>query len=170
MVKYTKRTRYGSLHQRALMVDRDIMSLNRRHLSTEEIQGIVQPIFPEAIFIGNGRQKVVFAIPFRKSSAVLKVIKNTARMQHYLRPYIILGETSRKRNLSFLKHYWNTQVCILQKKADPVDPSNEDQMRQVRRLRKRCWMLCDLRLDNLGVINGKVKILDASVKRSWGHQ
>jgi len=166
VVHFTPRKRFPLILKKAEKIDEQILALSRTRLSPKQIDPIVFSVFPKAIRLGIGAQKIAYKIMSGKRELALKIVKNTSRMFLYIKPYLISGKSSKQRNHSYLKHYWATKACILQKIAEPVDNKDEKQKHQIRKLRrKHKSKLCDLRLCNLGLVSGRVKILDASVKR-----
>ena len=170
MIFLTTRKRFHRLLAKAELIDERLTLLGKRKLSLEDVKMITQEVLPQALYIGHGAAKVAFLIltPGSRGTrqVVLKVIKNASRMEAYLRPYLITGSSPKMRNYYFLKHYWATKYCILQKFAGKVDKNQPEQKIQMRKIRKRFHgALTDLRDCNLGLDYGKVKIIDALCRR-----
>jgi len=139
----------------------------RKRLSVKYIKEEVLTSFPKAEYIGKGAAKVVFRITFNgEHDLALKVVKQPERMPRYIRPYDISGNSQKERNHSFVKHYFATQTCILTRYADPINIHSPIHLEQVRKLRRKYKHThSDLRYCNFGLVDGKVKILDAGRRK-----
>ena len=162
---FTMRRRFPLLLAKARQIDEAMKVLvsGKKRVTKEQIDVIVRDKIPSAKLLGSGAAKVAYQVTFdKKRILVLKVIKNLTKMAFYIEPYLRAGKSQKERNHYFLKHYWATEACILQKFAGQVDVNCIDHVRQVRKIRKKFnGILTDLRTVNLGVDIDKVKIIDA---------
>jgi hypothetical protein len=166
---FTNKMKSPPILRKAEIIDTQLFNklqeLGRKRVPADIITSVVKNIFPNSKYLGKGVSKLAFQITFGgRRNFVLKVVKDAAKMASYTKPYEISGKSQKARNHSYLKHYWATQFCILQKYAEEVDESNPEQMKQVLKLKRKFkTKLYDLKVSNLGVENGKVKILDACI-------
>jgi hypothetical protein len=163
---YTTKKRFKKIFDKALQIDQAILSSDTRaRIPDDFIHATIKSIFPQAQYLGAGLQKIVYIVRSSKSRVVLKVIRHKERMQLYIDPYIVSGKTQKQRNTNFIKHYWSTQFCILQKYAEQIGQQHTSQIGDKRK--KYRGKLCDLKKFNFGQVKNRVKILDASVVRKY---
>jgi hypothetical protein len=164
MVYFTRVDRFKLLEEKVLRIDEQLITFNRKRLSKEIIDSVVFNILPDTRFLGEGVAKIAYLIKFGKRPFVLKIVKQKSRMKAYLYPYLLSGKTPQERNRYFVKHYFASEYCILQRFGTKMDESDSAQIAQYQLLKKKFKRkLYDIRPVNLVVDLGKVKIIDALV-------
>jgi hypothetical protein len=108
-------------------------------------------LFPEAQFLGKGWFKSTYLIKSGKKFLVLKAGKKR---------YTKIPET--KRNRDQAKIYWFDNYFELQKLAEPPKGREEELEKLKQKLKK--YGFIDVKLDNCGVINNRLKVFDANLK------
>jgi hypothetical protein len=170
-----KRTRIKTYRKVKFIDDFIDLYKKARHnnrLPREAIKVIVPFLFPGAKFLGKGFYKIAFYIPLGKRKYVLK-FSHSKHLGQDFKVYYRIPENIRNRY--FAKIYWTPKknrpkYCILQKYAKQPNARkkrkliNNPQFIKLKVLAKK-YRITDIRPDNVGFVDNKLKILDASLKR-----
>lgn len=159
-----KAKRHALIYKRARLIDNLIDNYRvTRELSNfpRKVAGkIVGIVFPKMQWSGRGWYKTVYRISSRTRDLVLKV-SDSKNIRSDVAAYLRIPRT--KRNRLFAKIYWKTKYCLLQKygKAKPI---SEKKLRELRRAANG-FRLRDIRADNVRLVDGRFKIVDATLSR-----
>ena len=156
--------RHELIRKRAVFIDQFVDAYKKvRKRSTfphREVASIVHFLFPGSRYTGRGAFKTVHRVSSRARNLVLKT-SHPRRIRDDLRSYNRIPLTLRNRY--FAKIYWRTKYCLLQKFGErgKVPPPK---LQQLKRVAAR-FGLTDVRLANVRKVDGRFKIVDASVRR-----
>lgn len=158
-----KVVRHARIYKRALFIDQFVDAYQkvrrRRNFPHREVASIIQYLFPGCIYTGRGAFKTVHKVSSRARDLVLKT-SNPKNIRSDWRAYRRLPPTIRNRY--FVKIYWTTKYCLLQKygrHADHIPPRRLKKLKAV----TRAGGLTDVRLGNIRKVDGRFKIVDASL-------
>jgi hypothetical protein len=154
--------KYKTIHQKAKQIDHLIehhmQSSGISVIPQEELKKLVLKNFPDFYVQNVGWHKIVFGIHSIDQKIVLKVgSKNSIENDH--RAYKRVPE--KMRHKVFARIFWHTKYCLLQEFGYPANVTQEE----LTRLRKIVYRygVFDVKAENLKVINGELKIIDANV-------
>ena len=152
------------IRQKAEFIDQFILyyrqSRKRTRFPHKAAGQLIKLLFRKSSYLGAGAHKSAFYVPTRKKDLVLK-ISETKNLKNDFRVYRHIPSTIRNRY--FAKMYWATTHCLLQKWAKQPEISKKDP--RIIKLKKKLKLhgLTDIRPANVGFIDGKLKVLDASL-------
>ena len=154
--------KYKTIHQTAKQIDHLID--HRKHESgtsvipQEELKKLVLKNFPDFYVQNVGWHKIVFCIRSIDQKIVLKVgPKSSIENDH--RTYKRVPENLRHK--VFARIFWHTKYCLLQEFGYPANVTPDE----ITRLRKIVYRygVSDVKAENLKMIRGELKIIDANV-------
>lgn len=123
----------------------------------EELKKIILKEVPDLYVTNVGWHKIVFGIHSIDKKIVLKVgSKNSIENDH--RAYKHVPENMRHK--LFAKIFWHTKYCLLQEYGFPAHVTQEE-LTRLRRIVNR-YGIFDVKAENLKIINGELKIIDAN--------
>jgi len=159
--------RHALIHKRAVLIDQVIDTYktvrHRRSFPHQAVAEIVTMLFPGSALSGRGAWKTVHRISSRERDLVLKTANPRSLYQDW-RAYRRLPATLRNRY--FAKVYWRTKYCLLQKygRSGRVPPQRLETLKAVAKQHG----VTDVRPDNIRLVEGIFKIVDASPStRRW---
>ncbi len=121
---------------------------------------IIHKKFPSFYLIGKGTHKISFKVDDGKKLLVLKVgKKETIENDH--RAYKLLPKRVRRKY--FAKIFWHTKYCLLQEYGKDAVATSK-QVENIRELMGR-YGLIDIRCENIKMIDGELKVIDANIAR-----
>ncbi len=124
----------------------------------EELKKLVLKNFPDFYVQNFGWHKIVFGIHSIDQKIVLKVgPKNSIENDH--RAYKRVPENMRHK--VFARIFWHTKYCLLQEFGYPAIVS-QDELTRLRKIVYR-YGVFDVKADNLKMIDGQLRIIDANV-------
>jgi hypothetical protein len=154
--------KYKTIHQTAKqidhLIDHHIHASETSVIPQEELKKLVLKNFPDFYVQNVGWHKIVFGIRSFDQKIVLKVgPKNSIENDH--RAYKRVPENLRHK--VFARIFWYTKYCLLQEFGYPANVTQEE----LTRLRKIIYKygVFDVKAENLKMINGELKIIDANV-------
>ena len=124
----------------------------------EELKRAILKNFSDLHVENVGWHKIVFGVHSMDQKIVLKVgLKNSIENDH--RAYKRVPENMRHK--VFARIFWHTKYCLLQEFGYPANVTQEE----LTRLRKIVYRygVFDVKAENLKMINGELKIIDANV-------
>ncbi|MCW3999092.1 MAG: hypothetical protein NWE93_02505 [Candidatus Bathyarchaeota archaeon] len=142
------------------LIDHNLPPKTAGFISQSTLESLVTQSFPDFYVIAHGWHKTVFGTRSQDHRVVLKVgpqksIENDHRayrqVPHSLRHHL------------FARIFWHTKYCLLQEYGAPADITSQ-QLKELRDIVNR-YGIFDVKADNLRVIGGEVKIIDANVTR-----
>jgi len=150
------------LYKKAKVIDDYIeQSYNpsRQHaISLYAVRDVVLKMFPAFKLKGSGMHKVVFEVKSEGYTLVFKIgRRQTIENDH--RAYKRLPKSIRRH--FFARIYWHTHYCLLQEHGEETFVSIEE-LNKLRALADK-YGLTDIRCENVRRINGRLKIVDASI-------
>ncbi len=156
--------KYKTLHHTARqidhLIDHHLHSSGTSVFRQEQIKNLILKNFPDLYFKNVGWHKIVFGIRSFDQKIVLKVgPKNSIENDH--RVYKRVPETMRHK--LFAKIFWHTKYCLLQEYGFPAQVTQEE-LTQLRRGVYN-YGIFDVKSENLKMIDGELKIIDANVAR-----
>jgi len=157
--------RHALIHKKAVFIDAFVDNYRKiRHRSTfphKEVAHIIHLLFPGSSYSGRGAFKTVHRVSSRTRDLVLKT-SNRRNIRNDDRAYRKLPKTIRNRY--FAKVYWRTKYCLLQKfgKSSKVPSDKLNSLKSI----ARKYGLTDVRPANVRKVDGKFKIVDASLSRA----
>ena len=156
--------KYRELHHQARHIDRlidhHIHAEGSLFITQENLKKIVLDHYPDFYVESCGRHKIVFCNRTVDHKVVLKTgPKKSIENDH--RAYKQLPE--RERHRFFARIYWHTKYCLLQEYGFPAQVTSE-QMAQLRRAVYK-YGIIDVKADNLRMVRGELKIIDANATR-----
>jgi hypothetical protein len=156
--------KYETLHHIAHhidhLVDHNLPSKKAPLMSQDYLESLIVCNFPDLYVISYGWHKIVFGSRLAGNTVVLKVgAKRIIENDH--RVYKRVPE--KHRHQYFARIYWHTKYCLLQQYGLPVHISLE-QLREIRQAVYK-YGIFDVKEENLMLINGEIKIVDANVTR-----
>lgn len=154
--------KFKSLHEKAKLLDNSIdefiHSKNTSFVPIRNLEQLVENVFPEALKVNFGLHKLVFRLIHKSHELALKVGKSEA-VEHDHKAYKQLPQSVRQ--VYFAKIFWHTKYSILQEWGVEKEISAQELM-QVRVAAAKYGLL-DITCDNIRVVNGSLKIIDAVV-------
>jgi hypothetical protein len=156
--------KYEDLHRTARHIDRlidhNLPSKNAPFPPQSTLESLVTYNFPDLYVTSHGWHKLVFGSHSAGNTVVLKVgPKKTIENDH--RVYKQVPE--KQRHQYFAKIYWHTKYCLLQQYGLPTHV-NPERLREMRQAIYR-YGIFDIKAENLRLIDGELKIIDANVTR-----
>jgi hypothetical protein len=150
---------YGEIRKKAILIDKFIDS-NRKTFSLpmKEIDVIIRYLFPSCYIRSSGWVKTVFKICSDKGAVVLKIGKKEG-IENDHKVYKRLPKHIRRRY--FAKIFWHTKYCLLQEYGEEAKLAKSD-IDDLKALGYR-YGLSDIRKENIRMIDGKLKIIDANL-------
>ena len=162
--KKRKAKRHALIYKRARLIDRLIDNYRTaKELSNfpREVAGrIVGVVFPTMQWGGRGWYKTVYRISSRKKDLVLKV-SDSKNIKNDLVAYHRIPRS--ERNRLFAKIYWKSKYCLLQKYGKATRISQK-KLLELRRTANG-FRLRDIKADNVRLVDGCFKIVDANLSR-----
>ena len=154
--------KFKSLHEKAKLVDNRIDEYIRKEGTSfppmKNLQEIVLNIFPEASKANFGLHKIVFHLWHKSHELALKVGKSqTIELDH--KAYKQMPRNL--RHVYFARVFWHTRYCLLQEYGIETIVSAQE-LAQIRAIAYE-YDLLDITCDNIKVVNGTLKIIDASI-------
>lgn len=155
--------RHATLKKRAkiidLIIDQYKQIRGRKTFPKKIVAGLVTLMFPNSDFEGRGFFKEVHSVHSRTRKLVLKLSHAKSTRRDW-RVYRRLPASIRNRY--FAKIYWHTKYCSLQKYGKKMRVSKRELHKLRARVRK--YGLTDIKADNVRMVEGHFKIVDASPK------
>jgi len=154
--------KFKSLHEKARFlddsIDEYIKAEGTSFVPTRKLQEIVVAAFPGAVMVDFGLHKLVFHLRYQSHDLALKVGKQQAVERDHT-AYRQLP--SSLRNVYFARMFWHTKYSLLQEYGVEAEVTRQ-QLLQLRALARRYGLL-DITCDNVRVVNGNLKIIDAGI-------
>ena len=154
--------KFKTLHHTARQIDHSID--HYRHMSGSPVirqpalKELVLKNFPNLYIRDAGWHKIVFGVHSIDQKIVLKVgPKNSIENDH--RVYKRVPENIRHK--LFARIFWHTKYCLLQEYGFPAHV-NARELTRLRRIVYR-YGIFDVKAENLKIIDGELKIIDANV-------
>ena len=155
--------KYKELHHQAKHIDRLIdanLPAKGSFITQTDLKKLVFMNYPNFYVESSGWHKIVFGNRIIDHTVVLKVgPKKSIENDH--RAYKSVPENMRHK--LFARIFWHTKYCLLQEYGSPAKVTAQ-QLSQLRRTVYK-YGIFDVKADNLRVINGTLKIIDANVTR-----
>jgi hypothetical protein len=155
--------KYKTLHHIAHhidhLIDHNLPSKNAS-ISQNYLETLVTSNFPDLFVINYGWHKIVFGTHSAGNTVVLKVgAKRIIENDHHVYKQV----PEKQRHQYFARIYWHTKYCLLQQYGLPAYVSPE----QLRELRQAVYKygVFDVKLENLMLIDGEIRIVDANITR-----
>ena len=156
--------RHALIHKKAQFIDKFVDNYRQIRKRTtfphKEVGAIIHFLFPGSSYSGRGAFKTVHKISSRTKDLVLKA-SNKKNIRNDERTYKRLP--SNIRNRYFAKVYWRTKYCLLQKFGKKSQVPLE-RLKKLKLIAKQ-YGLTDVRPENVRKVNGKHKIVDASISQ-----
>jgi hypothetical protein len=156
--------KYKDLHHAARhidhLIDHSMPSKNAPFISQSSLESLITCNFPDLFMTSQGWHKLVFGSHNAGNTVVLKVgPKKTIENDHHAYKRV----PEKQRHQYFARIYWHTKYCLLQQYGLRAHVSPE----QLRELRQAVYKygIFDIKPENLRLIDGKLKIIDANVTR-----
>lgn len=131
----------------------------RKSFPHKEVGMIIRFLFSGASYKGRGAFKTVHRVHSMARDLVLKT-SNAKNIRADIRAYSRLPASIRNRY--FAKIYWATRHMLLQKYGRAAERVPDDVLRRLKAVGKE-HRLTDIRPANIRKVEGKYKIVDASV-------
>jgi len=132
-------------------------STGMRFIPQNQLKSLILANFSDLFVVSYGRHKIAFGIHSVDQKIVLKVgTKRSIENDH--RAYKRLPESIRHQ--LFARIFWHTKYCLLQEYGFPAHITNE-QLAYLKRVVYK-YGFYDIKAENLKVIDGKLKIIDAN--------
>lgn len=154
--------KYETVHHTAKqidhLIDHHIQAGGIQVIPQEELKRVILKNFSDLHVENVGWHKIVFGVYSMDQKIVLKVgPKNSIENDH--RAYKRVPENMRHK--VFARIFWHTKYCLLQEFGYPANVTQEE----LTRLRKIVYRygVFDVKAENLKMINGQLKIIDANV-------
>jgi hypothetical protein len=123
-----------------------------------DLEKIVIAIFPQAVRVNFGLHKLVFSLSHKAHILALKVGK--AQSVEY--DHKVYKKLPRHvRSVYFARIFWHTKYCLLQEWGIEAEVAPEHLV-QIRMIAEKYGLL-DITCDNIRIVNGSLKIIDAVV-------
>ncbi len=156
--------KYKELNHIAKHIDRLIEArleeTGGHFIPQETIKAIVLENYPDFYVVSFGWHKIVFANRLVDQKVVLKVGPHkTIENDHHVYKSPPKGE----RHKVFARIFWHTKYCLLQEYGLPAKVSPQ-QLTLIRREVNK-YGIFDVKAENLRLIEGKLRIIDANVTR-----
>jgi hypothetical protein len=163
--KYSTIVKFKSLYEKAKhldnLIDDYIKTKQTNFVPFGTLQEVVPTIFPGSVMFNFGLHKLVFYLRHKSHELALKIGKAEAiEVDH--RAYKQLPTSL--RHVYFATIFWHTRYCLLQEYGVEAEVS-VGELEQVRIIARKYGLL-DLTCDNVRKVNGKLKIIDASIAPS----
>ena len=166
-VRRSEVTRHEKLHLKALFIDdfvkRFLKIRRRKKFPHREVECFIKWLFTNSNRIGRGAHKTVLKVysDSEKRLLVLKVGDKKA-IKSDLKTYNRIPV--KIRNIYFAKIYDNnTEYCLFQKYGKKGRISDE-RRKKLRQMGKKYRIWDHIRNDNVRIIDGKPKIVDANLR------
>ncbi len=154
--------KYKTLHHNARQIDHSIdyyMDLTGTSIiRLEQLKSLILKNFPDLYVKDIGWHKIIFGIHSIDKKIVLKIGPKTS-IENDHRAYKRVPENMRHK--LFAKIFWHTKYCLLQEYGFPAHVTQED-LTRLRRIVYR-YGIFDVKAENLKMIGGELKIIDANV-------
>ncbi|MDO8647065.1 MAG: hypothetical protein Q7R70_01455 [Candidatus Diapherotrites archaeon] len=143
-------------------VDKYIRIRHSKNFPHTAIGIVIKLLFPKSYKINKGWYKTAFYISSRKKDLVIK-IGRTKNLKQDWKAYQKFPKGI--RNKYFAKIYWHSKYCLLQKWGKAAKISNKDP--RIIKLKEKAsyYGLNDIKPANTAFFDGKLKIIDASIKK-----
>jgi hypothetical protein len=153
--------KFKSLHAKARILDGsidDYIETKGNFVPMHLLQQKVIDVFPDAVMVNFGMHKLVFHLRHKSHDLALKVGKAQAveldhRVYRQMPPNL--------RHVYLARVFWHTKYSILQEYGLEVNVSRQ-QLLQIRALAGKYGLL-DITCDNIRVVDGHLKIIDAGI-------
>jgi hypothetical protein len=161
---------YREIKEKAVLLDRFI-EVNKGfiNLPIKEVDVIMRYLFPSCFVKSKGMYKTVFRIctkgPSKKTFLVLKIGKRESIEDDH-RAYKRLPKKIRRKY--FAKVFWHTKYCLLQEYGEETYVTKQD-LDMLKAIASR-YGLVDIKKKNVRNVNGKLKIIDATVFTTGGSE
>jgi hypothetical protein len=151
--------RYKEIRKKALLIDRFI-DINKKpmKLPIKEVDIIIRYLFPSCYIRNKGWYKTVFKICAKNGPVVLKIGKKDS-IENDHRVYKSLPRSIRRKY--FARIFWHTKYCLLQEYGEAINLTKADIDRM--KLFGKKHGLVDIKKDNIRMIDGRLKIIDATL-------
>lgn len=154
--------KFKILHHKATQIDHLIDHYMRSRGSLfiphEELKSLILKNYPDLYVKDLGWHKIVFGINSTDQKIVLKVgAKKSIENDH--RAYKRVPEN--QRHQLFARIFWHTKYCLLQEFGAPANVTQKELDNLRRTVYK--YGIFDIKADNLKLIDGELKIIDANV-------
>lgn len=159
--------RHKTIFEKAKFVDEFVDHYNkirkRENFPHKAVGAVIKLLFPNSKKLGGGRFKTAFYVSSRKRDLVIKVSK-TKNLKNDFKVYKRIPNSIRNRYHA--KLYWKTKYCLLQKwgKVKKNLSKKDPELVQLKN-RLKPYDLTDIRPANVGLVDGKLKVLDAKIKK-----
>ena len=154
--------RHALIQRTARIIDQFVEAYKRaRKRSTfphTGVREIVTLLFPGSAQKGRGAFKTVYVVRSRKKRLAFKTSNSDKIMNDWLAYHCLPANI---RNRYFAKIYWLTDHCLLQKYGRESRVP-EKTLRKLKDIGKK-YGLRDIRPANIRKVDGKFKIVDASI-------
>jgi len=140
------------------LIDAHLPVKKNQFVPQNELAQLITQSFPGFYVESFGWHKTVFRHRQEDHNVVLKVGGHKSIEDDH-RTYKRVPHSIRHR--FFARIYWHSKYCLLQEYGEPAHVTVQ-QLNQLRGVMNRFGVF-DLKADNLRVINGEVKIVDANV-------
>jgi hypothetical protein len=160
--------RHERLRRKAHVIDDAVDEYrNSRGLSIfphKKVRGMAEFILPKSKWVGNGAYKNVYRVRTQARNLVLKI----GDQKHILNDLRVYRRFHKNvRNRYFAKIYWRTKYCLLQKFGDPADDISPIELQKLKDKGKENG-LCDVKVANIRLVDGRYKIVDANIRDERG--
>jgi hypothetical protein len=142
------------------IIDHHLPTKGPSFISQEDLKKIVLSRYPDFFIEDCGWHKIVFGIHRIENKIVLKVgNKKTIENDHIAYKRV----PHRLRHQVFARIFWHTKYCLLQEYGFSVQVTAQ-QLSQIRQTVYK-YGINDIKKDNLRLVNGSLKIIDANITR-----
>ena len=153
--------KFKSLHEKARILDRSIdnyIEEKGSFVSMRLLQQKVIDVFPDAVLVNFGLHKLVFHLRHKSHDLALKV----GKAQDVERDHSVYRQLPPSlRHVYLARVFWHTKYSILQEYGLEAEVSRQ-QLLQLRALAGKYGLL-DITCDNIRVVDGHLKIIDAGI-------
>lgn len=154
--------KFKSLHEKAKLIDDliddHIKTKGTNFVPMHNLEEIVLTIFPESVMTNFGLHKLVFRLKHKSHDLALKIgKKESIELDH--RGYKQMPASI--RHVYFARIFWHTKYCLLQEYGIEAEVSAQELL-QLRAISLKYGLL-DITCDNIRIVNGYLKIIDASI-------
>ena len=150
------------MHEKARFLDKSIDEYIKAERTSfipmRKLPKIVGTVFPDAVMVNFGLHKLVFHLKCNSRDVALKVGKQQAVERDHT-AYRQLP--SNLRHVYFAKVFWHTKYSLLQEYGVEAEVTRQ-QLLLLRAIARRYGLL-DITCDNVRVVNGNLKIIDAGI-------
>jgi hypothetical protein len=161
---------YKDIKKKAHLLDKFI-DMNKKFLALpiKEVEVIMRYLFPTCFVKSKGMYKTVFRIcttsRSKKRFLVLKIGKRESIEDDH-RAYKRFPKNVRKRY--FAKIFWHTKYCLLQEYGEEAHATKQE-LAIMKTIAAR-YGLTDIKKENVRRVNGRLKIIDATVFTTGGSE